>query len=243
MSEGNERCGVGISPGVAVGPIFLLKSAVGTVSRRTLADDRLDGEVERLRVAWQEALEQFERQRAEFSRTFDSPEARIFEAHLQFYQDDVFRGSIEKRIRDAKINGEAAIQDEIEHVSSMLRSTDSLFQERIADIRDVGNRICRTLLKREQASLAAGTDPFVLYARELLPSDTMGVDRGRLLAIVTEVGGEKQATWRFWPVPSAFRPSPAFSGSKRTWSPVPSWPWTEIKAVSRSHPPAHNGRR
>jgi phosphotransferase system enzyme I (PtsI) len=186
----NVRHGVGISPGAAAGPIFFFKSYVRNVPRRSLKGAQLEAEIDRLRRALEGAEEEFRRQRDQFSETFSGDEKNIFAAHLQFYQDDLLREAIEKRIRDEGLNAEAAIHDEIGHFAALLSQTDSLFRERVADLKDVGNRILRFLLRQEQASLESGTEPVVLYARELLPSDTLGIDRDRLLAIVTEVGGE-----------------------------------------------------
>ncbi len=188
-SSDNRVQGIGVAPGVAWGPLVLLPGKIHSVPRRALSQGALDGEVTRFRGALEEAEREFRQQTIEFGGDLDEAERRIFDTHLHLYQDDVFREAIEKRIQDGKINAEAAILDEIQHLTGVLQGMDSLFRERQADIRDVGQRINRILLNQAQASLIGGTEPFILYARELLPSDTLTVDRTRLLGIVTELGG------------------------------------------------------
>jgi phosphoenolpyruvate-protein phosphotransferase (PTS system enzyme I) len=181
--------GVGISPGLALGPVYYLETEIGDVPRRKIAAGEVEAELNRLNDALREAEEEFRRQRTTLTAGFAEGERRIFDAHLAFYQDDALREAVAARVRREKTNAEAALQDEIDHLATILSGMDDLFRERVADVRDVGRRVQRVLLRRQQAALASGT-PVVLVARELLPSDTLTLDRTRLLAIVTEVGGE-----------------------------------------------------
>jgi phosphotransferase system enzyme I (PtsI) len=213
--------GVGISPGLALGPVYYLENEIGEVPRRKIAAGEAEAEVARLHDALHEAEAEFRRQKEAFASGFAEGERRIFDAHLELYQDDALRAAVATRIRRENVNAEAALQDEIDHLATMLSGMDDLFRERVADVRDVGRRVQRVLLRRQQASLASGT-PVVLVARELLPSDTLTLDRTRLLAIVTEVGGEASH------VAILARSSgiPAVSGVKRLETLAP--PGTEV---------------
>ncbi len=181
--------GLGISPGVAFGPVYYFKNDVGEVPRRALELDAVDGEVARLREAFREAAQEFRRQRDAHVGSLPEHERRIFDAHLALYEDELLRGSIEERIRKQAQNAEAALKDEIDHLAALFATMDRLYAERAADVRDVGNRVLRVLVSRQQEALVS-SQPVILCARELLPSDTLTLDRGRLLGIVTEVGGE-----------------------------------------------------
>jgi phosphotransferase system enzyme I (PtsI) len=213
--------GVGISPGVALGPVYYLENEIGDVPRRKIAAGEAGAEVTRLQDALRDAEEEFRRQKTAFASGFSEGERRIFDAHLALYQDDLLRESVAARIRGELHNAEAALQDEIDHLATVFSGMDDLFRERVADVRDVGRRVQRILLRRQQAGLASGT-PVVLVARELLPSDTLTLDRSRLLAIVTEVGGEASH------VAILARSSgiPAVSGVKRLETLAP--PGTEV---------------
>jgi phosphotransferase system enzyme I (PtsI) len=181
--------GLGLSPGAAIGPVWYLKDDVGEVPRRTLAPDQVDAEVSRLAEAFREAAADFRRLRDQNSAALPEAERRIFDAQLALYDDELLLQSVGARIRGGPLNAEAALKDEIDHLVQLFSRMDELYRERAADVRDVGNRIQRLLLRRKQDALA-GSGPVILWARELLPSDTLTLDRGRLLGIVTEVGGE-----------------------------------------------------
>lgn len=181
--------GLGISPGAAIGPIYYFKDDVGEVPRRALAPAEIDAEIARLEEAFRDAEAAFRRLRDANASGLPEAERRIFDAHLALYQDELLRQSVGARIRGGPQNAEAALKDEIDHVVALFGRMDELYRERAADVRDVGNRIQRILLRRRQDALAA-REPVILWARELLPSDTLTLDRSRLLGIVTEVGGE-----------------------------------------------------
>ncbi|HET6164432.1 MAG TPA: phosphoenolpyruvate--protein phosphotransferase [Planctomycetota bacterium] len=181
--------GLGISPGLAIGPVYFLENEIGEVPRRAVAPTEVEAEIDRLRDALREAEEQFRRQKSASAAGLTAAERGIFDAHLAFYQDQLLRDSVEKRVREQGLNAEAALKDEIDHLATIFDGMDRTFRERVADVRDVGNRVQRVLLQKQQAALVSGCS-VVLYARELLPTDTLTLDRSRLLAIVTEVGGE-----------------------------------------------------
>ena len=181
--------GIGISPGLAIGPVYYLENEIGEVPRRAVAAAEVEAEIDRLRDALREAEEQFRRQKNASAAGLTEAERGIFDAHLAFYQDHLLRDSVEKRVREQGLNAEAALKDEIDHLATIFDGMDRTFRERVADVRDVGNRVQRVLLQKQQAALVSGCS-VVLYARELLPTDTLTLDRSRLLAIVTEVGGE-----------------------------------------------------
>jgi phosphotransferase system enzyme I (PtsI) len=181
--------GLGISPGLAIGPVYFLENEIGEVPRRAVAPAEVEAEIDRLRDALREAEEQFRRQKNASAAGLTAAERGIFDAHLAFYQDQLLRDSVEKRVREQGLNAEAALKDEIDHLATVFDGMDRTFRERVADVRDVGNRVQRVLLQKQQAALVSGCS-VVLYARELLPTDTLTLDRSRLLAIVTEVGGE-----------------------------------------------------
>ncbi len=181
--------GIGISPGLAIGPVYYLENEIGEVPRRAVAAAEVEAEIDRLRDALREAEEQFRRQKNASAAGLTEAERGIFDAHLAFYQDHLLRDSVEKRVREQGLNAEAALKDEIDHLATVFDGMDRTFRERVADVRDVGNRVQRVLLQKQQAALVSGCS-VVLYARELLPTDTLTLDRSRLLAIVTEVGGE-----------------------------------------------------
>ncbi len=181
--------GLGVSPGIAVGSILFMESAELEVPRRRVHSEAVEDEVKRFTEALTQAEAELGTHRDQ-ALDLSEKERRIFDAQLEFYRDAVFREAIEWRIRTDRVNAEAAVKDQVEHLVAALSPAGGIYAERNADIFDLGNRLQRVLLSRGQSVIEKGAGPFILYAKELLPSDTMSLERGRLLAIVTEVGGE-----------------------------------------------------
>ncbi len=153
--------------------------------------DRLSGTEEKLKayvLALANAREELDRIVASLSGS--APEkAEIFQAH-QILLEDV---AIDQEIRRIIVGGKAvsqAISETYNMFIDVLARTENEFtQERTADLKDVRNRILRCLAGKPEQNLSLLLEPYVVFARELFPSDTATIDRRNVQAIVTEVGG------------------------------------------------------
>lgn len=122
--------------------------------------------------------------------TDDPEKAKIFTAHL----DILFDAAIDEDIRD-DISCEFyttawAVHKVFEkYIKVISKSKDELIRERAADMRDVKTRLLRCLEGKSEKNLAALEKPVVVVAHDLFPSDTATLDRSKVLAIITEVGG------------------------------------------------------
>ena len=179
-----------VSPGIAVGRVWLYEPYSPDVSPGELPPEaageaaaRYDG----LREAAKRELEAI-RQRLEEEGQGDK--AKIFAAHL----DILYDVAMDEEIRDAvaldHLTPEWAVQKTYEKYAKLLgKAADPLIRERAADMRDVKNRLLRIAAGVPERNLAALPEPVIVAAHDLLPSDTATLDREKVLAIVTEVGG------------------------------------------------------
>lgn len=180
--------GIPASPGVAIGPSFRLRSAAPAVWRREGADPAVElPRIERARLqARAEVAQLAEQARA----TVGEEEARIFDAHAVFLDDETLFEEIAERCRDERINAEAAVANVIDEYTIALRtSDDELFQARAADLQDIQHRILGILLDAPDRVLPLPEEPSVVLANDLLPSEAVQLDRTRVLALCTAVGG------------------------------------------------------
>src|SRR5262249_30061931 len=123
--RGHVLRGLGLAPGVASGPVFYLENVVADVPRRKLHAAEVEPELQRLREALRLAEHEFRQQKRAVAGTLSETERRIFDAHLALYQDDLLRESVEKRIREQRINAESALRDELEHLRKLFEGMDS----------------------------------------------------------------------------------------------------------------------
>jgi phosphoenolpyruvate-protein phosphotransferase (PTS system enzyme I) len=183
--------GVPISPGIAIGPAFVSDSAAIKIPVFYIHKDQIENELKRFEKAVATAKEQIESMIQEMEIKLGSKDAMIFRVHSQILEDSNFIGKVEEKIREEKINVEAALREVITWYSAQIAAVHSSTAKDIsADIRDAGNRVIRILMAHEKDNIIKREEQFVLVTHELLPSDTVHLDKTKLLGIVTEVGGK-----------------------------------------------------
>lgn len=179
--------GIPASPGVAIGPAALYRPRPPEVVARAIDDAA--GEWRRLRAAVDTARDEIDALHRRAVAQVGADEAAIFEAHLLFLQDPLLVEATRDRIYSEKINAEAAWQRETAAMAATYREmADDYMRARAADVEDVAQRVLRGLMGVAPPSLDFAA-PAILIAADLTPSDTARLDRERVLAVCTELGG------------------------------------------------------
>jgi phosphoenolpyruvate-protein phosphotransferase len=185
--------GRGLSPGIGKGRALFYPSAPAAVAAGLPNDTAKDSELElrRLEAALHSARRDLERIRLRVQADVGAEEAEIFATHEVLLSDPVLLERLRERLLRDRVLAEQAVQAEISDAAKKLAALDDPYlRERSADIRDVGRRLLSSLSPRQSNSIAPLPSDSVLIAVELLPSDTVDLDRIHVAAIVTEVGGE-----------------------------------------------------
>lgn len=177
---------IGISPGIAIGPVFRYESEDIVIEPRSCVDP--ESEIERLDKALAKAHKQLEEVFEETVEQIGQEDAEIFEAHMMILEDPELIDKVHFYISEERFTVEyawyRAILDYEEIIAAL---ADEYLAARAADIRDVGQRVLRILIgKTRQSSLK---HPSVIVAEELSPSDTIGFDKNKVLAFCTVGGG------------------------------------------------------
>ncbi|MBN1265353.1 MAG: phosphoenolpyruvate--protein phosphotransferase [Anaerolineales bacterium] len=185
--------GIAASNGIAIGPIFLYEEEDLSFERSRCSDSTK--EMKRLNGALEKARGEIETIRDKAEAETGSDEAAIFEAHAMFLDDPALLEAVEKTIKEEQLNLESAWMDSIEmYASQMEAMEDEYFKARAADIRDVGNRILRILLGKQETDLSSMTSNAVVVARDLTPSDTVRMNKKLVLGFSTVEGGPTSHT-------------------------------------------------
>ncbi|MDR1108559.1 MAG: phosphoenolpyruvate--protein phosphotransferase [Spirochaetaceae bacterium] len=179
--------GIPVSPGVAVGKLYCYEPFMIEAAEGFCEAGQREAELARYRRAKEAA----EAELAAISSSMEDPEkAKIFTAHGDILNDVAIDEEIMEGITVTGWTGSWAIQKIYAKFTKMIRrAPDPLIQERAADFEDVRKRLLRVWNGVKETNLSALTEPVIIAARDLLPSDTATLDRGRVLAILTEVGG------------------------------------------------------
>ncbi len=188
----NDRLlrGIGVSPGVAIGPAVVVRWAMPEVPHRVVPRSQVDKEVRRLRAAVRDVQRQLEglKSRAEDRAGVD--EARIFDAQIMMLQDQPFLEGIEDLIRENHLTAEKAFEFKALEVRDAWSSTGSpMLRDRLADLSGVAIRVIQHLMHHGAEDLGEGiTRPSIVVAKELSPGLTVQLDRSHVVGLVSEEG-------------------------------------------------------
>ena len=184
--------GKGVSAGVGIGPLYFYRRATAEIRRYTVED--ADAEWHRFKGAQTGAIEQLG-QLAEQARAEAGDEAAmLFETHQMMAEDLDYEEAIENLITNEKLNAEAAVSDVAEQFAAMFASMDDAYmQARAADVKDVSQRILGILGGVVQGGIASEV-PVLLAADDLAPSETIQLDKSKILGFVTAGGSGSSHT-------------------------------------------------
>jgi phosphotransferase system enzyme I (PtsI) len=192
----NRLLGVGVSPGIAVGPALVLEREAVPVFRLRLSPDQVEAEVERLTRAVAASRTQLQAIKDRLSREAEVPHAYIFDAHLLMLEDPLLQDGAAAVIREDRVNAEWALRTVAEHLHGLFDEfADAYFRERSTDLDDVLGRIQLNLGGAPDApSLRHLPSSFVLVASDLTPSEAAELDWERVLALVVDGGSATDHT-------------------------------------------------
>jgi len=180
--------GIGVSPGIAIGPSCLYQVQTLNVARYTVADPA--AEISRFREAVEKARIDLQIITDRTAEELGEKHAAIFGVHMDMLSDPAFSPEIEKRCKEESLNSETLVQDWMDNYSKVMEQIDDpLFKERAMDFIDVGRRILSNLMEKEVDTLDHLEKPSVVVAHDLTPSDTTNMDIANTLGLATDGGG------------------------------------------------------
>ena len=185
------RDGIPASPGIVVGPAYVLRWEIPRVPHVTVAAEEVDGEVAKFNEAraWAQArIREIQRQTEE---RLGYVEAQIFEPQILMLDDADLVDGTTAYIRDNHLSAARAFELRmLEFHSEWSRSGHPMIMDRINDLTDVQMRVIRRLLDivDPELNLTAFDEPVILVARDLTPTITVQLDRDRILGIAMDAG-------------------------------------------------------
>lgn len=121
-------------------------------------------------------------------------EAEIFQAHLLFLKDPEITRKVKELMKQGFSSIASVIKAFEQNTNAMEKMKNTYFRERAKDIRDVSERLVRSILCKPKPDLSFLPYPAIVVARDLTPSDTASLDRNNILGFITEVGGKTSHT-------------------------------------------------
>ena len=184
--------GKGVSNGVASGPLYFYQRATTTLRRYKVEDT--EGEWQRFKDAQQKCIDQLGELAEKAREEAGDEAAMLFETHQLMAEDLDYEDAIQASIMEEANNAEAAVTDTAASFAEMFASMDDAYmQVRAADVKDVSNRILNILFGVVQGGINS-EEPVILAADDLAPSETIQLDKKKILAFVTEGGSSSSHT-------------------------------------------------
>ncbi|MCU0292407.1 MAG: phosphoenolpyruvate--protein phosphotransferase [Thermoanaerobaculaceae bacterium] len=190
MSYSRMLVGLGVSPGIAIGPPLVVENRPQPVVRMVLDSEQLKAEITRLHEAARRAAESLADLAAQASATVGQEYAAIFEAHRLMAEDPTLLLQVEEIISRESVNAEWALEEVVQRLLGQFEGLQDVYlRERRTDLLDVATHLQRALQGRATPRLGQAPEGAILVADDIPPSQAIQLARGSVGGFVSETGG------------------------------------------------------
>src|SRR6195256_5352451 len=181
--------GVGVSPGTACGKIHVVRDDLDDVARYRIARSQISSEIGRFEAALIQTRMQILEMQQKIAESLGAKDAAIFDAHLLVVEDRTLIDEVLRKLEADLCNVEWVFQEVATNYAETLSKIDDPYlRERALDIEDVTRRVIRNLQGKAPKAFLALTEPHILVAHNLTPSDAATSNRANVLGIVPDLG-------------------------------------------------------
>lgn len=178
--------GKSVFGGIAIGKIRVYKKEQQQVHRRKIED--VEAELARYVRAREQAIEQLKGLYDKALKEVGEANAAIFEVHQMMLEDGDYNESVENIVRSSQVNAEYAVASTGDNFSQMFASMeDDYMRARAADVKDISERVIANLQGAAGSAEDSG-EPMIVVAEDLAPSETVQMDKDKVLSFVTALG-------------------------------------------------------
>ena len=184
--------GQGVCGGIAFGKLYLFKKNKSIIKRTKIEDTK--SELKRFEKARKDTINQLEKLYKKALLEVGEDNAMIFEIHRMMLDDEDYLQSVRSIIENQNLNAEMAVANTSDNFAEMFSSMDdSYMQARAADVKDVSERLVSVLTNSSENGINSAA-PVIIAAEDLAPSETVQLDKSKILAFVTEQGSSGSHT-------------------------------------------------
>ena len=184
--------GKSVFSGIAIGKISILQKADTSVKRTKVENP--EAEIARVQEAKEKAVEQLQKLYDKALQEVGESGAAIFEVHQMMLDDEDYLDSIDNIIRTENVNAEYAVATTGDNFADMFAQMDDDYMKaRAADVKDISDRLVRVLSGHDEGDMDAA-EPSIIVAEDLAPSETVQMDKSKVLAFVTRKGSSNSHT-------------------------------------------------
>jgi phosphotransferase system enzyme I (PtsI) len=187
--------GAGVSPGIGRGAIHVVREDLDDVLRYRIEPSQIGNEIGRFETALIQTRVQILEMQQKIAESIGAKDAGIFDAHLLVVEDRTLIDEVLRKLEADLCNVEWVFQEvATKYIETLSKIDDPYLRERALDIQDVMKRVIRNLQGKAPKPMLALTEPHILVAHNLTPSDTATMNRERVLGIATDLGSRTSHT-------------------------------------------------
>jgi phosphoenolpyruvate-protein phosphotransferase (PTS system enzyme I) len=187
--------GAGVSPGMACSKIHVVRDDLDDVMRYRIAPSQVADEIGRFETALIQTRMQILEMQQRIAESIGAKDAAIFDAHLLVVEDRTLIDEVLRKLETDLCNVEWVFQEVATRYAETLNKIDDPYlRERALDIQDVTKRVIRNLQGKAPKTFLALSEPHILVAHNLTPSDTASINRANVLGIATDLGSRTSHT-------------------------------------------------
>ena len=180
--------GIAASKGYSIGKAYIQEHEEISITDEKVSD--IAGEKEKLHIALDASKAQLEKIKEKAAKEMGEEKAAVFEAHITLLDDPEFSGQMEAEIENNSLNAMKAVEGVTNTFVMIFESMDDEYmRERAADIKDVSSRIIANLAGKGGDAFSITEEDTIVVAHDLTPSDTAQLDRSKVIAFLTNIGG------------------------------------------------------
>jgi len=187
--------GAGVSPGIARGTVHVVRDDLDDVARYRIAPSQITDEIGRFEAALIQTRMQILEMQQRIAESIGAKDAAIFDAHLLVVEDRTLIDEVLRKLETDLCNVEWVFQEVATSYAETLNKIDDPYlRERALDIQDVTKRVIRNLQGKAPKAFLGLSEPHILVAHNLTPSDTATMNKERVLGLATDLGSRTSHT-------------------------------------------------
>ena len=187
--------GSGVSPGIARGTVHVVRDDLDDVARYRIAPSQIADEIGRFEAALIQTRMQILEMQQRIAESIGAKDAAIFDAHLLVVEDRTLIDEVLRKLESDLCNVEWVFQEVATSYAETLNKIDDPYlRERALDIQDVTKRVIRNLQGKAPKAFLGLSEPHILVAHNLTPSDTATMKRELVLGLATDLGSRTSHT-------------------------------------------------
>jgi phosphotransferase system enzyme I (PtsI) len=187
--------GIAVAPGIVIGRAFLLGQVEAHVPHRSVASEDVPAELSRLDEALAAVVSDLTDLRDRTESQLGLEAAKIFEFHIGLVKDRSLVTQMRKHIEHHRVNAEVAVAEQFKRLAEQFRGMgNEVFRQKANDVIDLDRQLLGKLMGETESRLSRITDPVIIVAHELTPSQAASMDRNRVIGFATDLGGRTSHT-------------------------------------------------